>query len=220
MDNPKTIEDLINDYCKFPGVGNKTATRLAYSTINFTEEEIDAFIEHLSNIKTKLKKCPICNLLHDKEVCPICNDSSRDQTTLMIICDGKNILQFENTNQYHGLYFALKDYINPSKGNTPSTIGIPQLINYINSKNFKEIILSFSPTLEGETTSLYIAKLLKDTPIKVSRLAYGLPFGSDLEYIDELTIASSLKERVDMKQSAKNSNKDKEIDKELNDDEY
>ena len=197
MDNCKTVEDLISDLIKLPGIGYKTAQRLAYSLIDFSHEEIENFKKHLTSISTDLKRCPLCNYLHDKQDCPICSDKTRDRTTLMVISDYKNLILFENTNQYHGLYFCLDNLINPSKGQTPEAIKINRLIDYINKSNFKEIILSFSPTIEGETTSLYIAKLLKDKQdtIKLTKLASGIPLNIDLEYLDENTLASSLKQR-------------------------
>ena len=188
MEPIKSVTDLKRSFQKLPGIGEKTAERLAYASLRFKKEELDEFINALYNVKTNVHPCPNCGMYIDTPSCPICNDPSRNDDTLLVVSDAKNIISFEKTDTYHGLYFVL-----------PEDIRIPQLLKNIKENNVKEIILALSSTIEGETTALYIAQLLKNSPIKVTRLAYGLPLGADLEYVDEITISRSLEGRTTLK---------------------
>lgn len=198
MEHPQIIQELIEDFKKLPSIGRKTATRLAYSLLHFSSQDIDKFSNDIKQIQTKIKKCNICHNLYEGTSCPICSDSTRDKTTLMVISDNKNIMQFENTNQYYGQYFCLNGLINPAIGNLPNTVGIDSLLEYIKSNNFVEIIYAFSPDITGEITTSYISKLLKQNNINIkqTRLAYGIPVNSQLEYLDEDTLSSSLRSRI------------------------
>ena len=198
MEQIKTVQDLIECYKKLPGVGYRTAERLAYATLNLSKEEKDAFIEAFEEAETKVKKCPNCGTYYDEE-CPICSDPSRDKTTLLVVKDSKDILSIEKTNGYKGGYFTLKGTLSPLKNRNPEDIGIPELKKRVEEDKVKEIILALPTDLEGETTSLYIASLYKKNPARhVSKLANGIPMGTNLEYLDNLTITSSLKGRIQL----------------------
>lgn len=199
MEPIKSVTDLKRSFQKLPGIGEKTAERLAYASLRFKKEELDEFINALYNVKTNVHPCPNCGMYIDTPSCPICNDPSRNDDTLLVVSDSKNIISFEKTDTYHGLYFVLGGCISPIKNISPEDIRIPQLLKNIKENNVKEIILALSSTIEGETTALYIAQLLKNSPIKVTRLAYGLPLGADLEYVDEITISRSLEGRTTLK---------------------
>ena len=198
MEQIKTVQDLIECYKKLPGVGYRTAERLAYATLNLSKEEKDAFIEAFEEAETKVKKCPNCGTYYDEE-CPICSDPNRDKTTLLVVKDSKDILSIEKTNGYKGGYFTLKGTLSPLKNRNPEDIGIPELKKRVKEDKVKEIILALPTDLEGETTSLYIASLYKKDPARhVSKLANGIPMGTNLEYLDNLTITSSLKGRIQL----------------------
>ena len=198
MEQIKTVQDLIECYKKLPGVGYRTAERLAYATLNLSKEEKNAFIEAFEEAETKVKKCPNCGTYYDEE-CPICSDPNRDKTTLLVVKDSKDILSIEKTNGYKGGYFTLKGTLSPLKNRNPEDIGIPELKKRVEEDKVKEIILALPTDLEGETTSLYIASLYKKDPARhVSKLANGIPMGTNLEYLDNLTITSSLKGRIQL----------------------
>ena len=198
MEQIKTVQDLIECYKKLPGVGYRTAERLAYATLNLSKEEKNAFIEAFEEAETKVKKCPNCGTYYDEE-CPICSDPKRDKTTLLVVKDSKDILSIEKTNGYKGGYFTLKGTLSPLKNRNPEDIGIPELKKRVEEDKVKEIILALPTDLEGETTSLYIASLYKKDPARhVSKLANGIPMGTNLEYLDNLTITSSLKGRIQL----------------------
>ena len=198
MEQIKTVQDLIECYKKLPGVGYRTAERLAYATLNLSKEDKDAFIEAFEEAEAKVKKCPNCGTYYDEE-CPICSDPKRDKTTLLVVKDSKDILSIEKTNGYKGGYFTLKGTLSPLKNRNPEDIGIPELKKRVEEDKVKEIILALPTDLEGETTSLYIASLYKKDPARhVSKLANGIPMGTNLEYLDNLTITSSLKGRIQL----------------------
>ena len=198
MEPIKTVQDLIECYKKLPGVGYRTAERLAYATLNLSNEDKSAFLSAFEDARTKVKKCPNCGTYYD-DVCPICNDPRRDRTTLLVVKDSKDILSIEKTNGYKGGYFTLKGTLSPLKNRNPEDIGIPELKKRVEEDKVKEIILALPTDLEGETTSLFIASLYKSNPDRhVSKLANGIPRGTNLEYLDNLTITSSLKGRIQL----------------------
>lgn len=204
MEQIKVIQDLIDCYKKLPGVGYRTAERLAYATLNLTEEDREKFIDVLNDCNTKVKRCENCGVYYE-DSCPICSDSTRDHSMLLIVSDSKDILSIEKTDGYNGLYFTLNGTLSPLKNRTPESIRIPQLKERIKENNVKEIILALPTDLEGETTSLYIASLYKDEKdIHISKLANGIPIGTNLEYLDNLTITSSIKGRISLKGEEKN----------------
>ena len=195
MEPIKSVTDLKRSFQKLPGIGEKTAERLAYASLRFKKEELDEFINALYNVKTNVHPCPNCGMYIDTPSCPICNDPSRNDDTLLVVSDAKNIISFEKTDTYHGLYFVLGGCISPIKNISPEDIRIPQLLKNIKENNVKEIILALSSTIEGETTALFLAKLLAKRNIETSRIANGLPIGSNIDYADELTLLKSLEGR-------------------------
>ncbi len=199
MENIDSINRLISDYKRLPGIGNKTAERLSYATLNFTKEELQTFVLDLQNVIDKVHKCDRCGMNIDTLTCPICDDLNRDNSILMVLTSSKSVLSFEKTKKYYGKYFILGGSISPIKGITPKDVRIPELVEYVKENNIKEVIVSCDSTLEGEITSQYIFNSLNALNVKVTRLAYGLPIGADLEYIDEKTIELSLSSRKEMK---------------------
>lgn len=199
MEQIKTVQDLKSYYKKLPGIGEKTAERLAYATLSFDKEVLIEFSNALQNVVNNITTCSHCGIFIDSDKCPICDDESRDKKTLLVVSDVKNVISFEKTNKYHGLYFVLGGSISLMKGITPEKLHIPELKKRVIDDKINEVILACNSTLEGETTSLYIAKILEETNVKVSRLAFGLPFGAELEYVDEATISRSLLDRTVVK---------------------
>ena len=199
MEAIKTIQDLIECYKKLPGIGFKTAERLAYATLHLTAEDRNRFILALTDANEKVQKCPKCGTFFDDQ-CPICSDLNRDHSVLLVVSDSKDTLSIEKSNGYHGEYFSLKGTLSPLKNRTPEEIGIPQLKQRVEKEGIKEIILALPTDLEGETTAMYLANIYRDNPdVSITKLANGIPIGTDLEYLDNMTITSSLKGRVNLK---------------------
>lgn len=194
---PKDFEKLIESFEKLPGVGNKTAQRYAFKLLEAEKENIDEYINVLKNI-SNIKKCKTCGFLSEDIECPICKDKTRDETTIMIVEGPQDLVAIENTGMYKGKYHVLGGLISSSKGIFPEDLKLEKLTDRIDL-NIKEIILALSPTMDGEMTSLYIDKLLKEKDVKVTRLANGLPMGSSLDYADELTLTKALTNRTSVK---------------------
>lgn len=192
MGYPKYFENLIDAFRRLPGVGYKSAERMAHSILSFKKENIDAFIEALNNV-TKLKKCSICNNISDKDICQICEDDNRDKRTICVVQNIKDLYAIEKSGTYNGVYHVLDGIISASKKTLPENLNIDTLI--ARAKKAKEIIVATNPTIDGETTALFIVNLLSSEKIKITRLAYGLPMGGNLEYSDELTITKSFENR-------------------------
>ena len=195
MKYPTTIQNLIECFQKLPGIGEKTAERLALSTLNFEQETIDVFSESLKNTKTKIKKCSRCNNLAEYDLCEICKDDSRDAKLLCVVESPKNIMLFEKLGTFHGYYHVIDGLISPLDGINPEDIHIPEMINRIREENIEEVILALKPSVEGETTSLYISKILDKSNILVSKIAHGVPLGADMDYVDSLTLELALENR-------------------------
>lgn len=196
METIEAVKRLKESYRKLPGVGEKTAERMAYATLGFSEKDMQDFIASLENVVKNVHVCPNCGIYIDTPLCPICDDDSRDTDTLLVVTDAKSVISFEKTGKYHGKYFVLGGSLSPIRGIDPEKIRIPELKKRIVDNNIKEVILACNSTIEGETTSSFIRKYLEDTDAKITRLAYGLPVGADLEYVDELTIERSLDART------------------------
>ena len=196
MNYPKTIKDLIECFKKLPGIGEKTAERLTLSTLEIDNEVLDLFSESLKNVKTKIKRCNKCNNLSEDELCEICKMKDRDLKTICVVEDVKNVMIFEKVGTYKGLYHVLDGLISPLDGINPNDINISSLIERIKNENIHEIILALKPSIEGETTSLYISKLLEQENVKITKLAHGIPIGVDMEYIDTLTLEMALEDRT------------------------
>ena len=192
---PKTITNLIECFKKFPGIGEKTAERLALSCLNMDEETIKLFITSLENSKTKIKKCEKCGNLSEDTQCDICKNPNRDDNTLCVVEESKNIVLFEKIGTFSGRYHVLNGLISPLDGINPEDINISSLLRRVEAENIKEIIIAVKPTVEGETTALYIRKLLEGKDIIISKIAHGIPMGADIDYIDPLTLEIALSER-------------------------
>lgn len=194
---PKKFEYLIENYRKLPGVGLKTAERYAYETIEWNEEKLNDFIQSLVDIRDGIKICEICGNLSDDDTCDICNDHDRDHSLICVVQSPKDVIAMEKTREYNGLYHVLNGVISTSKGILPEDINIESLLQRING-NTKEIIIATNPTVEGETTALYLSKLLEKYEVNVTRIAHGLPMGGHLDYADELTLIKAIEGRNKM----------------------
>ncbi len=195
---PNSINDLIESFKLLPGVGAKTAERLAFAVIDMEKENVDFFSNSLTQVKQKIKHCKICNSLTDDDICSICNDDTRKKDILCVLDDSKNVFLFEKLNIFRGKYHVLDGLISPLDGINPEDIGIDKLLDRIKKEDYKEILFAFKPSIEGETTSLYIKKILDGNDIKITRLASGVPMGADMEYIDELTLERALADRKEI----------------------
>ena len=192
---PDSLKNLIECFKYFPGVGEKTAERMAFAVLSFDDEKADFLADSIQNAKKNIHTCPKCHNLTDKEECDICTNGLRDQTTLCVVEDPKSVFLFEKLGMYNGLYHVLDGLISPLDGIGPEDIGLEQLLDRIKEGNFKEIILAVKPSIEGETTSLYIKKILEGLDITVSKIASGVPMGADMEYIDPMTLQRALLDR-------------------------
>ena len=195
---PESLEDLIEGFKLLPGIGEKTAERLAFYILNLDEEKATFFSDSIKNAKSKLHKCPICSNITDKEKCNICSSAERDDQLLCIVEDSRSIFLFERIGSFNGLYHVLDNLISPLEGINPEDIGIEKLVKRIENSSFSEIIIAVKPSIEGETTSLYIKKILEGLNVKVTRIASGIPLGADIEYIDSLTLERALIDRKEI----------------------
>jgi len=195
MNYPTTIRNLIECYKKLPGIGEKTAERLALATLTINQETLDMFADSVANIKKRIKRCTKCNNLSEEDLCEICRDASRDQNTICVVEEPKNVILFEKVGTYKGLYQVLDGLISPLDGIGPDDVKINMLLERIKKDDIKEVIIAVKPSIEGETTSLYILKLLEGKNITVSKIAHGVPLGADMEYIDALTLEMALEDR-------------------------
>ena len=196
MNYPKTILNLIECFKKFPGIGEKTAERLALSSINMDDDIINLFSKSLKDGKTKIKKCSRCGSLTEDNLCQICKDKTRDITTLCVVEECKNVILFEKIGSFKGVYHVLGGLISPLEGINPEDIRIDKLIDRIKNEKIKEVILAIKPSVEGETTALYIRKMLEGTNVKISKIAHGIPMGADIDYIDPLTLEMAIEDRT------------------------
>lgn len=188
----KPLKTLIDELVKLPGIGKKTATRLAFQILKMPKEEVRALSSAIADIKEKLKLCSICFNLTELDVCQICSDTRRDRTTICVVEEPNNIIPIEQSGHYKGLYHILMGAISPIHGVGPEDLKVKQLIERIKGQEVSEIIIATNPNAEGEATAVYISKLIKPLGVKVTRIAVGLPVGSDLEYIDEVTVSMAL----------------------------
>lgn len=192
---PKTICNLIECYKKLPGIGEKTAERLAFATMELDDELIAMFSNSLLDIKTKIKRCNICNNLTEEDTCLICKNKTRNHEVICVVEEPKNIITFEKTGAFNGLYHVLDGLISPLDGINPDDLNIDSLIKRIEEENIKEVILALKSSIEGETTSLYISKKLENKGVVITKIAHGIPLGADMDYIDSLTISMALEDR-------------------------
>lgn len=193
---PQSIKNLIECYKKLPGIGEKTAERLALATMNLDNEIINLFSKSLVDVKNKIKRCKICNNLSENDTCEICKQNDRDKSIICVVDDPKNVIIFEKIGTYKGVYHVLNGLISPLDGVNPEDINVNTLIERIKKDQPNEIIIAVKPSIEGETTALYISKILEGMDVKVSRIAHGVPLGIDMEYIDSLTLEMALEDRT------------------------
>lgn len=189
------LTELINQFERLPGIGKKTAQRLAYSILEQPPERAEKFAEALINARRKIHFCKVCQAFTDLEVCEICDNPNRDKSVICVVAEPKDVMAFERTREYNGLYHVLHGVISPLDGIGPDQLRIKELMARLSSSEVKEIIMATNPTVDGEATASYISRLVKPMGIKVTRLAYGIPVGSDLEYADEFTLARALSGR-------------------------
>lgn len=192
---PPSLDKLINEFTKFPGIGPKTAERLALYTLKMSNEDVKSIIDALSEAKSKIKFCKSCFSITEDEVCGICKSEKRDRDTICVVENYRDVVQIEKTGEYRGLYHVLMGHIAPLEGVGPRNLKINELVDRIEIEGIKEIILATNPNVEGDATSIYIAKLLKNKNVKITRIARGLPVGGDLEFADTLTLSKSLQGR-------------------------
>ncbi|NLL06635.1 MAG: recombination protein RecR [Clostridiaceae bacterium] len=189
------VARLIEEFEKLPGIGHKTAQRLAFHILNMPVEKVERLASSISEAKIKTKYCSICGNLTDSEVCSICGSNSRDDSLICVVQDARDVAAMERIKEFKGLYHVLHGAISPMEGIGPEDIKIKELLKRLQNKDVKEIIIATNPNIEGEATAMYISKLLKPLGVKATRIAHGIPVGGDLEYADEVTLAKALEGR-------------------------
>lgn len=192
------LQNLIEEFEKLPGIGNKTAQRLAYHILNQPMERAEKFAAALVNAKKNICYCSVCQNLSESELCSICSNTSRDKSVICVTETPRDVLQMEKTNEFKGLYHVLHGAISPMDNVGPDELKIKELMTRIASGDVKEVIMATNPNLEGETTAMYISKLVKPFGIRVTRIAHGVPVGGELEFADEVTLSKALKWRVEI----------------------
>lgn len=192
------ITKLIDELARLPGIGRKTAQRLAFHIIQMPKEQVDGLSQAIHEAKDKVQYCEKCCTLTDAKLCPICSSPKRDSKTIMVVEDPRDMAAYERTKQYNGLYHILHGAISPLSGIGPGELKIQELLRRLREEEIEEVILATNPNVEGEATAMYIAKILKPLGMKVTRIANGVPIGGDLEYIDEVTLSRALDGRVEL----------------------
>ena len=195
---PAALQELADQFAKLPGVGGKTAQRLAFYVLGLPEEEANAFAEAIIEAKKTVHTCPVCQNLTDLELCPICRDDLRDQSVICVVAEPKDVIAMERSREFKGTYHVLHGVISPLNHVTQEDIRIKELLARVAQGNVREVIMATNPDTEGEATAMYISRLLRPMEIKVTRLAYGIPVGSQLEYADEVTLSRALEGRQEM----------------------
>ncbi len=196
---PPTIQNLIDQFAKLPGIGPKTAERLVFYLLKWSQKEKDEFAKALTDLSHSITHCSICHNISEKDPCFICSDQTRDKSKICVVAEAHDLAAIENTSEFKGVYHVLGGVLDPLHGITPQKLKTDQLLAKIQENNLTEIIMAFNPDMEGEATMTYLKNLLEPfTKIKITRLARGMPVGSDLEYTDEITLSNALKNRRDI----------------------
>ena len=196
---PPALENLVEHFAKLPGIGRKTAQRLAFYVLSLPQEEADAFAQSITQAKTAIHCCPVCqNLTEGEGPCAVCASPKRDHSLICVVADPKDVVAMERSREYHGLYHVLHGVISPMNHVGPDDLHIKSLVERVAAGGVEEVIMATNPDTEGEATAMYIARLLKPFDIKVTRLAYGIPVGSHLEYADDATLMRALEGRQTM----------------------
>lgn len=195
---PEPISKLIDSFTKLPGIGPKTAVRLAFFVINMKEDDVLDFAKSLVSAKRELTQCNTCGHITDQELCSICRDESRNNAIICVVQDPKDVIAMEKMKEFNGCYHVLQGAISPMEGIGPEDINVPSLLNRLKDDEVEELILATNPNIEGEATAMYISKLVKPSGIRITRIAHGLPMGGDLEYADEVTLSKALEGRREL----------------------
>lgn len=191
----ESLRLLAEKFARLEGVGKKTAMRMAFSVLDMEPEDANAFAQAIVDAHEKIHLCPVCQNLTDRELCPICADEERDHATICVVTDARTVLSMEKVREFRGVYHVLHGLISPMNGVTPDRLKIRELLARVGEGEIEEVIVATDPTVEGEATAMYLSKLLRPLGIRVTRLAYGVPVGADLEYADEITLFRALEGR-------------------------
>ena len=194
---PAALQDLADEFARLPGIGGKTAQRLAFHVLGLPLADCQAFADAIMEAKNTVKSCPVCQNLTDREICPICDDDSRDHSVICVVAEPKDVIAMERSREFRGVYHVLHGAISPMLGIGPSDIKLKELLQRLQDE-VDEVIIATNSSLEGETTAMYISKLIKPVGVKVTRIASGVPVGGDLEYIDEVTLLRALEGRKEL----------------------
>ena len=192
------LQNLIDEFRKLPGIGNKTAQRLAYHVLNLPEEKAAKFANAIMDAKKKITYCKICQNFSDRDECSVCSNPARDKGVICVVENPRDVIQMEKTNEFKGTYHVLHGAISPMDNVGPDDIKIKELMSRIAGGEVREVIMATNPNLEGETTAMYISKLIKPFGVKVTRIAHGVPVGGELEFADEITLAKALQWRIEL----------------------
>lgn len=195
MTYPRSLSDLINCFKKLPGVGEKSAERMALSLLDLNDDQVEIFSTAMLTSKNNLHSCPICGHITDKEICDICSDSNRNHNVICILEDYKSVFAFEKAGNFNGVYHVLNGLISPIDDVNPEDINISSLIDRVGKLDHPELIIALKSTIEGETTTLYLKKIFENKDVSISRLSYGIPMGTEIDYLDEMTLDRALSDR-------------------------
>lgn len=195
---PASLQELADQFARLPGIGGKTAQRLAFYVLGLPMEEAQAFADAIVAAKKTVHTCPVCQNLTDREICPICDDDLRDRSTICVVAEPRDVIAMERSREFNGVYHVLHGVISPLNHVTQDDIRIKELLQRVASGAVREVIMATNPDTEGEATAMYISRLLRPMEIKVTRLAYGVPVGSQLEYADEVTLSRALEGRQEI----------------------
>ena len=195
---PAALQDLADQFARLPGIGGKTAQRLAFYVLGLPMEDAQAFADAIVEAKKTVHTCPVCQNLTDREICPICDDSSRNRNVICVVAEPKDVIAMERSREFDGVYHVLHGVISPLNHVTQDDIRIKELLQRVVNTDVKEVIMATNPDTEGEATAMYISRLLRPMEVKVTRLAYGVPVGSQLEYADEVTLSRALEGRQEI----------------------
>ena len=195
---PAALQDLADQFARLPGIGGKTAQRLAFHVLSLPQEDAQAFADAILSAKREVHTCPVCQNLTDRELCPICDDPMRDHGLICVVAEAKDLIAMERSREFNGVYHVLHGVISPLNHVTQDDIKIRELLKRVASGTVREVIMATNPDTEGEATAMYISRLLRPVEVKVTRLAYGVPVGSQLEYADEVTLSRALEGRQEI----------------------
>lgn len=195
---PASLQDLTDQFARLPGIGGKTAQRLAFYVLSLPQNEAQAFADAIVEAKRTVHTCPVCQNLTDREICPICDDDTRDQSIICVVAEPKDVIAMERSREFNGLYHVLHGVISPLNHVTQDDIRVKELLQRVAKGGVREVVMATNPDTEGEATAMYISRLLRPMEVKVTRLAYGVPVGSQLEYADEVTISRALEGRQEI----------------------